>query len=142
MSLRSRLLAGMALVAIVLVGAATVITSTAHSALVDRVDAQLTAASISPRGGVGPGEGNGGAPGSVSYFTNFYVGSVGSTGHVSTVNSPEYGDTGLPLPKFSAQVAVAATSATPKKPFTVGRVNGSGQWRVLATLDNTIGARR
>jgi two-component system, OmpR family, sensor kinase len=138
MSLRSRLLAGMAVVAIVLIGAALVITSTTHSALVDRVDAQLASASISPRGGFGgPGDRESAVPGSASYFTNFYVGAATSTGHVSTVNSPEYGDTGLPLPKFSAKTALAAMAATPKRPFTVGSVKGSGQWRVLATYANT-----
>jgi two-component system OmpR family sensor kinase len=130
MSLRSRLLAGMAVVAIVLVGAALVITGTTHSALVDRVDSQLASANIVPRGGFGD-------PGNASYFTNFYVGAVSATGRVSTVTSPAYGDTGLPLPKLSAKVALAAITATDKKPFTVGSVKGSGQWRIVARFANT-----
>jgi two-component system OmpR family sensor kinase len=131
MSLRSRLLAGMAVVAIVLVGASVLITRTTHSALVERIDDQLTSAVISPRDGFGgSGDGDGGA----TYFTNFYVGAVATTGRVVTVTTPAFGDTGRPLPKFSANAVLAATAvpANRRHPFTVGSVSGAGEWRVLA----------
>jgi two-component system OmpR family sensor kinase len=135
MSLRSRLLAGMAVVAIVLIGAALVITSTTRTSLVDRVDAQLTSAVISPqRGFGGPGDGDPNASGQPTYFTNFYVGLVGATGKVATVTTPAFGDTNRPLPKFSTKVALAAVAVSPPRrhPFSVGSVRGSDQWRVLA----------
>lgn len=59
MSLRSRLLIGLGLVAVVLVGAAVVVTTTTRSDLVRRVDAQLWAASES-MGGRGPWTGGAG----------------------------------------------------------------------------------
>jgi two-component system OmpR family sensor kinase len=129
MSLRSRLLAGMAVVAIVLVGASVLITRTTHSALVERIDEQLTSAVISPREGFG---GPGG--GSDSYFTNFYVGAVDVSGRVVTVTTPAFGDTGRPLPKFSAKTVLSATAAPANRrhPFTVDSVSGSGEWRALA----------
>ena len=49
MSLRARLMAGMAVVAFVLVFAAVVITRTTQAYLVDRLDAQLTDAVIPAR---------------------------------------------------------------------------------------------
>jgi two-component system OmpR family sensor kinase len=48
-SLRARLLIGMAVVAAVLVGAATLITRITEADLVDRVDAQLQSAQVTPR---------------------------------------------------------------------------------------------
>ena len=49
MSLRSRLLAGMAVVAVVLIAAAFVITSTTRAYLVDQVDSTLEAANSTLR---------------------------------------------------------------------------------------------
>lgn len=126
MSLRSRLLAGMAIVAIVLIGAAIVITSTTHSALVDRVDAQLRSANIQlNRGGFDDGPGG-------PHLTNFYVGSVDSAGAVHTILTPGFGDADRPLPKISAKKALAAMTATRAEPFTVGSATGGGRWRVIA----------
>ena len=51
MSLRARLLVGMAVVGIVLVVAAVVITRSTESYLIERVDAQLVAAQSSVQGG-------------------------------------------------------------------------------------------
>lgn len=126
MSLRSRLLAGMVVVAIVLVGAAIVITRTTRSALIDRVDAQLRSANIQlNRGGFDDGPGG-------PHLTNFYVGAVDSTGAVQTVLTPGFGDADRPLPKISAKTALAAITATRAEPFTVGSVTGGGRWRVIA----------
>jgi two-component system OmpR family sensor kinase len=125
MSLRSRLLAGMAVVAIVLIGAALVITSTTHSALVDRVDAQLTSAQLRVNQcgfDQGPGQ----------PLTSFYVGEVDDTGKIITWLTPGFGDSNRPLPKISAKRALAAVTATRPHPFTVGSVSGQGRWRVAA----------
>jgi two-component system OmpR family sensor kinase len=127
MSLRSRLLAGMAIVAVVLIGAAVLITSTTRSALMDRVDAQLTSARVPLRGGFG-----GGGPGGGQPFNIFYLGAVDAKGGVHTVLSPTSGAAGRPLPKIDAKTALAAVSADQARPFTVGSVSGSGRWRVIA----------
>ena len=76
MSLRTRLIAGMAVVSFVLVAVAFIIVRTTEADLVDRVDQQL----VSAGGAVGPGGGGagfatGGAPVSP---TPVYVLSTGS----------------------------------------------------------------
>jgi two-component system, OmpR family, sensor kinase len=126
MSLRSRLLAGMAVVAIVLIGAALVITRTTHSALVDRVDAQLTSGANIRVNQCGFDEGPG------PPLTSFYVGAVDVTGKVTTCLTPGFGDRNRPLPKISAREALGAVTATRPHPFTVGSVSGDGRWRVVA----------
>jgi two-component system OmpR family sensor kinase len=124
MSLRVRLLAGMAVVAIVLIGASVVITDTAHSALFDRIDAQLTSAHVQT-------DGFGGPPGE-RFPNTFYAGTVSRTGKVSTIATPNLSDSDLPLPKIPAKQALDAVTTRDPHPFTVGSVSGSGQWRVIA----------
>jgi two-component system, OmpR family, sensor kinase len=128
-SLRSRLLAGVAVVAIVLVGAAVVITRTTRSALIDRVDAQLLSANVRVNEG-GFGDGDGGPGG--QQLTTFYVGAVGVTGKVTTVQTPAFGDSDRPLPEISATDALGAVTSDHPHPFTVGSVTGAGHWRVIA----------
>src|SRR5258706_16154969 len=107
MSVRGRLVAGMAVVAIVLVGAALVITRTARASLVDRVDEQLTVAHVETGGRFG------GEPGGNAQFPNtFYAGSVDTNGRVTTILRPNLGDASRPLPKISAKTALAAVTAT------------------------------
>ncbi|HEX4490393.1 MAG TPA: HAMP domain-containing sensor histidine kinase [Acidimicrobiia bacterium] len=125
MSLRVRLLAGMAVVAIVLVGASVLISNNARSALVSRVDAQLTSANIDITGAGF----DGGPP---QHFTNFYVGQVDSSGAVHTALTPGLGDGDRPLPKISSKQALAAFAQRHAHPFTVGSVSGGGHWRVIA----------
>jgi two-component system, OmpR family, sensor kinase len=137
MSLRSRLLAGMAVVAIVLVGAAILITGTTRSALVDRVDAQLTSAVVPVRDRPFDGDPGSGGP---AHFTNFYVGTVDTTGAVATTITPDFADQGRPLPMISREVALAAITASHRQPFTVGSTSGSGRWRVIAA-DGPRGSR-
>ena len=81
MSLRARLLVGMAVVGVVLVVAAVVITRSTESYLVERVDAQLAAARSSVQGGGferggpgGPGCPMGEKPG--GNLNTLYVGTV------------------------------------------------------------------
>jgi two-component system, OmpR family, sensor kinase len=119
-------------VAVVLVGAALVITRTTRSALVDRVDAQLSSAVVPiGNGGFDPDHDNTGRP---PAFSPFYVGTVSSTGAVSTLQTPDLADKGRPLPKISAHDASAAVSASTRHPFTVGSQSGSGQWRLVAAV--------
>jgi two-component system OmpR family sensor kinase len=125
MSLRSRLLAGMAVVAVVLIGGALFITSTARTALIDRVDEQLTSAHVET-GRFGPGPG--GRPAGPNIF---YTGTVDATGKVTTVLTPNLVDAGRPLPKIPAKTALAAVTSNDPHPFTVGSVSGTGQWRVI-----------
>ena len=127
MSVRSRLLAGMAVVAIVLIGAALVITRTARASLVDRVDEQLTSAHVETGGRFGADP-----RGNTQFPNTFYAGSVDATGRVTTILRPNLGDASRPLPKISAKTALAAVNATDPHPFTVGSVSGEGQWRVIA----------
>jgi two-component system OmpR family sensor kinase len=99
------------------------ITDNARSALMDRVDAQLTSANIDTnRFGFG-----GGPP-----LSNFYVGAVGPTGTVETTLQPGLGDADRPAPKISSRQALAAFDGTRARPFTVGSVSGGGKWRVIA----------
>jgi two-component system OmpR family sensor kinase len=129
MSLRTRLLAGMAVVAIVLVGAAVVITNTTRTSLIDRIDAQLATAHTGPIGGP-----DGGRPG--GFPNTFYAGTVDANGKVTTSLVPNVG-AARPLPKIPAKTALALETAT--HPVTVGSVSGSDQWRVVPaqTSDHT-----
>ncbi len=136
MSLRSRLLAGMAVVAIVLIAAALVITHTTRTTLVDRVDAQLGAAFLQGStqsvcvGDGTPPRNSDGPP------TPFYLAAVCSGGRVRTVITPNIGDTRRPLPKISSKRALAAIAADNAQPFTVGSVSGGGRWRVIERQAN------
>ncbi|HEY5011593.1 MAG TPA: histidine kinase dimerization/phospho-acceptor domain-containing protein, partial [Acidimicrobiia bacterium] len=128
MSVRSRLLASMAVVAIVLIGAAVLVTSTTRSALLDRADAQLTSAGV-PLGDRPFDSDSGAGP---PHFSNLYVATVSTTGVVTTYFTPDFADKGRPLPKISRTVALAAVTSTHPQPFTVGSVSGSGKWRMVA----------
>jgi two-component system OmpR family sensor kinase len=127
MSLRSRLLAGVAVVAIVLIGSALVITHTTRASLVDRVDAQLTSAHVQA-------DGFDGGPGGPAFPNTFWAGTVSSTGKVTTILTPNVGDSSPSLPRVTAKTALAAVTATsnPPRPFTVDSANGKDQWRVVA----------
>ena len=131
MSLRSRLLAGMAVVAIVLIGGALVITRTARSSLIDRVDEQLTSAHVENRGfGDGP-------PGGAQFPNTFYEGTVDATGKVTTILTPNLADAGRPLPKISAKTALAAVTATRS-----AAVHGRQRERLGAVARDRRAARR
>ncbi len=132
MSLRTRLLAGMAVVAVVLVGASVVITRTTRGYLVQRVDAQLQAAVGGFQGPGGDRFENGGPDGgpNPNHLTNLYVGTIATDGSLSTFLLPDYGGSSA-TPKVAAtKLKQAATAANPK-PFTTGSSKGSGEWRVV-----------
>ncbi len=95
MSLRARLLLGMAAIAAVLVVSALVITRSTRDHLLDQVDDQLRAAV--PR----VGDGSGGA-GPTPRLSQLYVGRIGGDGRLVTVLLPDLeGDT-APTPELDA----------------------------------------
>jgi two-component system OmpR family sensor kinase len=122
MSLRARLLVGMAVVGVVLVVAAVVITRTTESYLVERVDAQLAAAQPSVQGGGfephGGGPGDGGVrPG--GSLNTLYLGVV-QDGTVQTIATPAFADPDAPVPAIDADQAVDSAGHPKSDPFTVG----------------------
>ena len=126
MSLRARLLVGMAVVALVLAGAAAATIRITQAHLVRQVDEQL--ADSRPRferferGGPGPDEQ---AP-----FSTVYVGVVGQDGRLRTVLTPGLVRDDPPLPDLTASQVVAAA---PGRPFTVGSERSGTRYRVMAT---------
>jgi two-component system OmpR family sensor kinase len=135
MSLRARLLVGMAVVGVVLVVAAFVITRTTESYLIQRVDAQLVAAQPNLRGiGADRGRYPGGVvnPGTQAPLggTALYTGTV-TDGAVTFDGAPFYADADEPVPAVDADQAVEA--ANTGEPFTVGSNPPSDtRYRVLA----------
>jgi two-component system OmpR family sensor kinase len=140
MSLRARLMAGMAVVAFVLVFAAVVITRTTQAYLVDRLDAQLTDAVIparaldSARRFPVPTPSNGS---SLQSLNALYVARVAGD-KVTVLSVPRTVSGKLPLPRLSAARAVDAARAEPPEPFTVDAKSGSAGYRALA-LPSPIG---
>jgi two-component system OmpR family sensor kinase len=138
MSLRARLLVGMAVVGVVLVVAAVVITRSSESYLIERVDAQLVAAQPSvqgggfdhgrPPGGSGPGYER---PGTQN--TSLYVGNV-EDGLVVFDTTPFYAGTDAPSPAVPVDQAVDSAGNPAAEPFTVGTDPPSDtRYRVLAS---------
>jgi two-component system OmpR family sensor kinase len=138
MSLRGRLLVGVAMVAVVLAVAAVLITRTTESDLVDRVDAQLVAADpavhdagFDPPGPGGPGDHHAGGP-TGGNLTTLYVASVYPDGTVDFVETPTVGASD-DLPAISGDKALESAQEADPKPFTVGTDPASGaRYRVLA----------
>lgn len=117
MSLRARLLTGMAVVALVLTFAAVFVTRTTQQHLVAQVDAQLQRAVV-PRG---PGP----RSGPREHLSSVYVGGFErSGGHLVTIAESTLLGHASPTPTITLQQAMAARDAG--EPFTT---NG---WRVLA----------
>jgi two-component system OmpR family sensor kinase len=130
MSLRARLLVGMALVGVVLVAAAVVITRTTESYLIERVDAQLAAA----RGGFDRAGGPPGGPddhfgGSLN---SVYVGLVQGD-KVTTWAKPAFGDSNAPVPAINVDDVYDSHGKPVSEPFTVGTDPPSDtRYRVMA----------
>jgi two-component system, OmpR family, sensor kinase len=136
MSLRSRLLAGTAVVSFVLVAAAVIVARTTEANLVDRVDQQLEpvamqmlrssgglSAPISPSSGVPP--------------TQLY-GALVVNGELTWLFTPSVATNGGGDPDVS--IARARQVARDGDPITVGSTDGSGRYRLLAvrSADGTI----
>ena len=147
MSLRARVLAAMALVAVVLLGAGMVVVRTTSTHLMDQVDAQLARAS-GPRGPLPPGPatdgtGGGGAfvgPSGASADTTFntlYLGVVDGDAVVSRVLPTGSGST-PPVPDVTA--AQAVRSAPTDEPLAVEAVGGGPRFPVIAHFGDRTGS--
>lgn len=144
MSLRARVVAAMALVALVLAGAAAVVAATAQRYLVAQVDAQLIASDVGVRpGGAGrPGPGGHGPrpdrpllPG--AQVGSYYVATLDGTGTPQTIATPDPEDLGVsdgqgardPLPAVTADDLRRA--AATRRPITVTNGDGDVRYRML-----------
>jgi two-component system OmpR family sensor kinase len=118
MTLRARLLTGMAAIAIVLAVTAVFITRTTEQHLVDQVDAQLERAQLP----FGP---DGDARGPRGRLSSLYVGGFdGTTGQLITLAEPTLTDASLSPPDVSVERARAAVQT--------GREFTAGDYRVSA----------
>jgi two-component system OmpR family sensor kinase len=133
MSLRSRLLVGIAFVAAVLVVVALVVTVTTRNELIGQVDARLD--SFSPRGHELP-EGEEGAPrggppprdGAPDRPSDAFQGYVDADGNVVTLFAPNVGDADYSAPDISPEFLPTEGSDY----LTVDATDGGGTYRVLA----------
>jgi two-component system OmpR family sensor kinase len=133
-SLRARLLAGMAVVVVVLVGAAAMVARTTESYLIARVDDQLSQVSLRTDGGPG-GRGDHGGP--APNLNSVWLGLVSDDGTVSTQLVPSRMALDEPLPKVSPTQALQAVRDG--KPITVGTQPASStRYRVRATSDGRV----
>jgi two-component system OmpR family sensor kinase len=100
-SLRTRLLLGMAVVAAVLVLSAVGIAGLTRAHLIDQVDAQLRDAR--PQLGGGPGGANPGPTDRTPQLSNLYVGVISPTGALTTVHAPDLRGATAPLPQVGPE---------------------------------------
>jgi two-component system OmpR family sensor kinase len=140
-SLRSRLIAGMAVVAFVLIFAAVVITRSTDTYLVNRLDAQLDDAIVPARAfdlsRPLPASKPSGPP-SFQSLNALYIAHV-RNGELTVLAAPQDRSGAPVLLRISAARAVEAARAQPSKNFTVDATNGSDQYRARAvpSLDRT-----
>jgi two-component system OmpR family sensor kinase len=138
MSLRARVIAGMALIGIVLVGVAFVVADTTRAHLLAQVDDQLREASFGARLAIArPGP----APDdrAPKIFGNFYVGTVAPDGTVTTTALPNLsGDEATP-PKIPATDALTV-DAGEEKFFTVSSDGSGTRYRLIAFPGDEAGS--
>jgi two-component system, OmpR family, sensor kinase len=140
-SLRARVLVGMAMVAVVLAVGAIAITRTIESQLLDRVDEQLETAARPQLVGIEQylrrnrvlSPSDGGPP---ERLSSLYEGMVGPDGTIVTLFAPNLTE-GAPLPDIDADRAISAASAG--EPFTVGSQGSDLRYRVRATAAGHTG---
>ena len=130
MSLRNRVLIGMALIAVVLIGVGVIVTRSTSSYLLDRLDDQLRSAAPPSRGYSNrPMPQPAGADGGP--LNSLYVGVI-RDGQVHTMLRPGFPGSDEPLPDIPVEEATAAAATQPPEPFTVETTDGSERYRVLA----------
>lgn len=134
MSLRARLLLGMAVTAVVLVLSALVIAGTTRAHLIDQVDAQLRAAQPQLRSLLRPGEPPTGAP--TPQLSDLYVGVVGPQGVLTTVHAPDLrgGDAPLPVVDVGDVARLRSGAAA-----TVDSDRDGSRYRLLARSETQAG---
>jgi two-component system OmpR family sensor kinase len=133
-SLRSRLLLGMALIAVVLGLAAVVIARTTESHLVDQVDEQLRSASpqlgpYNDRQGP-PDEGGRGAP--PPRLSSLYVGRIDRQGELHTIYAPNLRGGDAPLPRVTEADVERLRDGDV---LTVGSVGAEDRYRMQARVE-------
>jgi two-component system, OmpR family, sensor kinase len=137
MSLRSRLVVGVALVAAVLFVAAAIAARLVEGYLVGQVDTSLRenrlARGFDP-GGRGPGPDLGDPP---SGFSSLFVGVVEADGSLSPLLTPNLTDATPPLPSITP--ARAVESARTGAAFTAGSEDPGVRYRVLARGEGPLG---
>ncbi len=137
MTLRARVLAGTALVAVVLAALGLVILSTTRARMVDQVDDQLAGA-VTTVGDVGfdfdhPAAEPGCPPGGDEVtLSSLYIGVVHGDG-VTTEVKPDLHSAGDALPAVDA--GRARDGAEDRTPFTTGATDGDQRYRALAYHD-------
>src|SRR3954451_22243846 len=126
MSLRARLLAGMAVVSLVLVAVAFIIARTTEANLVDRVDQQLVQAGtqLPPPGGA-----FGGTSTSQIGPTTVYAARI-EHGEIQVLLQPNVAAEDAGAPEVSVARAMAAVRSGDA--FTVSSTSESGRYRVMA----------
>jgi two-component system OmpR family sensor kinase len=123
-SLRTRLLVGIAFVAVVLVVVAFVVTATTRDQLIGQIDARL--ASFSPREfHPRPPPPRDGAP---ERQSDAFQGYVDAEGNLVTIFTPNVGDDDYAPP----DIATDSLPASGSEYFTVDATDGDGTYRVLA----------
>ncbi len=158
MSLRTRILGGMGLIAVVLVMVTVAITRIAEANLVDQVDTQLKEAlgpirrasgGFGPAGPPSPGEDRdlqgqlpiGGAQQGTGPesdpLSSLYVGTV-TDGKVETVLSPNLRGANVALPSPDVQQVLAASRTG--EPFTVDGEGTGPRYRMLSYVDDRSGS--
>lgn len=134
MSLRARVLLGMALIAVVLTLSVAIITRSTRAHLVDQVDAQLEDASPQLRPAT---DVNGdGAAGPTPRLSSLYVGILSRTGELTAVHTPDLRGGTAPLPIVS-QAHVTALAAG--EAVTVPSDDDGSSYRLLARAQGRLG---
>ena len=151
LSLRTRVLAGMATVAMVLTVVAVVISATTRSQLIDQIDDRLADATAGDRGAVfdrgrpegngGGGDGDGRSGGRDSSpdapperQSDFYEGAIDLSGELTTFFVPNIGGEDFAPPDLDGRTVDLAPGGS--EFFTVGATEGSVDYRVLAATSS------
>jgi two-component system OmpR family sensor kinase len=130
MSLRARLLLGTALVALVLVASAVVITRATRTHLVEQVDAQLRDAGPQLRPLPGPDQGP------TPRLSNLYVAVVSPAGAVSVLHAPDLRGADAPLPVVDDRAVAALRQG---RAVTVASEGGGPRYRLLGRAEGPRG---
>lgn len=136
LSLRARLLTGMAVVVMALVTVAVIVTATTRSHLIDQVDQRLEQTERTPGPPTGqpdwwctrsPGNGPDG-PGQSERFSEFFELVFDRSGELVSCRGPNFGRrAGTPV----IDLVRASRAADSGDPFTVGSADGNNRFRVV-----------
>lgn len=136
MSLRARVLLGMAVIAAVLAMSAIVITRSTRAHLTDQVDVQLRDARPQIRdllGGRQPGAPGGPTP----RLSNLYVGIAQASGVLTTLHAPDLRSGTVPLPVVGGD---DVTDLATGRAVTVSSTTGGSRYRLMSQGDGSRGA--